>query len=319
LGTTNPTDKLHVHGNVQVDSTLKVNGTTLIKGDAIIERDLRVDSSFQVNGPTIVKDFKATGNAAFSGGNTFIGGNFSLPNIPKNDTIPSGSAYFLSVNDKGDVQASLIYAEAASQSLTMCDLANPNPEGEGSFYAQNPNWRSSKNKLVVPCTDVNVGIGTESPNTSLDVNGVTHTTGLNVSRVYSPKDAKVYISSISTNGSEKILLVENNQRQLLQLTNDGVLKVREVIVDLAYWPDYVFDKNYVLMPLNEVEKFIQLEGHLPKIPAAETLEEQGLNIAEMNKLMMEKIEELTLYMIQQQKTLEEQQQKIEKLEVLIGQ
>ena len=83
------------------------------------------------------------------------------------------------------------------------------------------------------------------------------------------------------------------------------------------WPDYVFDKAYPLMSLAELEAFIGTNGHLPNVPKAETIEKEGLSLGEMNKLLMEKVEELTLYLIGQQKRLEEQQQQIHALQQAI--
>ncbi|RXG11376.1 interleukin-like EMT inducer protein [Leeuwenhoekiella aestuarii] len=90
-----------------------------------------------------------------------------------------------------------------------------------------------------------------------------------------------------------------------KLTVKGNIHSQEVRVDLAgvIAPDYVFEKNYDLISISEVEKFINLEGHLPKIPSAEELEQEGLNLKEMNLKLLEKIEELTLYIIEQEKRL----------------
>ena len=67
------------------------------------------------------------------------------------------------------------------------------------------------------------------------------------------------------------------------------------------WPDYVFKKDYSLMPLGEVEKFIESNHHLPGVPSQEEIKKEGLNLGEMEMIMMKKIEELTLHMIQMQK------------------
>lgn len=63
-------------------------------------------------------------------------------------------------------------------------------------------------------------------------------------------------------------------------------------------PDYVFKEGYDLKTLDEVKAHIHKEGHLPNIPSAEEMEEEGLNLKEMNLKLLEKIEELTLYVIQ---------------------
>lgn len=71
------------------------------------------------------------------------------------------------------------------------------------------------------------------------------------------------------------------------------------------WADYVFDDNYELTPLYEVEAYINENNHLPNVPSAATVEEEGLSIGEITKIQQEKIEELTLYIIAQQKQLDE--------------
>jgi len=80
------------------------------------------------------------------------------------------------------------------------------------------------------------------------------------------------------------------------------------------WADYVFADNYVLPTLSEVECFIAENGHLPNVPSAKQVEAEGISVGEMAKIQQEKIEELTLYIIQQDKELKEQNKKIEKLE-----
>lgn len=86
-----------------------------------------------------------------------------------------------------------------------------------------------------------------------------------------------------------------------KLNVDGKVVCEELLVQLSPWPDYVFHPDYKLKPLSEVEEFIQTNNHLPGIPKAEEVETEGLNVGEMQKLMMEKIEELTLYLIELQK------------------
>lgn len=82
---------------------------------------------------------------------------------------------------------------------------------------------------------------------------------------------------------------------------DGKIVAREVIVTQLNWADYVFEENYNLMPLDEVEKFIQNNGHLPGVPDSKEVETNGISIGETNQLLLEKIEELTLYIIELEK------------------
>ena len=71
------------------------------------------------------------------------------------------------------------------------------------------------------------------------------------------------------------------------------------------WADYVFESDYQLPSLTEVETYIAVNGHLPNIPSAEQVAAQGIELGDMARLQQEKIEELTLYVIQQQKEIEE--------------
>jgi hypothetical protein len=86
-----------------------------------------------------------------------------------------------------------------------------------------------------------------------------------------------------------------------KLAVEGKIGAREVNVLTGPWPDYVFNSNYYLMPLNEVETFIKSNKHLPNVPDACDVEKDGINLGEMNAILMKKIEELTLYMIELKK------------------
>jgi hypothetical protein len=150
-----------------------------------------------------------------------------------------------------------------------------------------------------------VGIQTSSPRVNLDVNGITYSNAL-ILGAYPVNAAALFhlytnIESIDSN----LFIIENKDQKLLQLSSDGILRAREIIVDAdPNWPDYVFEKDYRLMPLIETETYIKEKGHLPGIPSAESIQETGLDLGEMNRLLLEKIEELTLHVIQQQKEID---------------
>ena len=88
-------------------------------------------------------------------------------------------------------------------------------------------------------------------------------------------------------------------------TAAGALKVKSLRVTTTDWPDYVFGGGHRLMPLQEVEDYIEAHGHLPEVPSAEEAEADGVDLGEMNKLLLQKVEELTLYIIDLQKQVEE--------------
>ncbi len=100
-----------------------------------------------------------------------------------------------------------------------------------------------------------------------------------------------------------------------ELSVNGQVVCEELLVeDMVNWPDYVFEASYPLRPLSEVEAHILAKKHLPGIPTAEEVKRDGLPIGEMQKRMMEKIEELTLYVIDQNKRLATQEQRILELQ-----
>lgn len=90
-----------------------------------------------------------------------------------------------------------------------------------------------------------------------------------------------------------------------KLDVNGVIHSKEVKVDMEGWADYVFKKEYNLPTLQEVEQHIQEKGHLPSVPSEKDVIENGLSLGENQKLLLQKIEELTLYIIELSKEIQE--------------
>ncbi|MBC7641120.1 MAG: TMF family protein, partial [Flavobacterium sp.] len=123
----------------------------------------------------------------------------------------------------------------------------------------------------------NVGIGIELPVTKLDVqNGA-----VRIGNTCTPVGYKLFV--------EQGILTE---------------KVKVAVNCSLAWADYVFANDYKLQPLTEVEKFINKNKHLPNVPSASELEKEGLDLGKMQAKQMEKIEELTLYLIEMKKEIE---------------
>jgi hypothetical protein len=89
---------------------------------------------------------------------------------------------------------------------------------------------------------------------------------------------------------------------------NGKVFAKEVEVKVNVWADYVFKKDYKVRTLEEVEKHIAEKGHLPNIPSATEVEKNGINLGEMDAKLLEKIEELTLYSIEQNKQIRQLQE-----------
>lgn len=117
---------------------------------------------------------------------------------------------------------------------------------------------------------------------------------------------------ISTNGRVSIGTTTLDNTPNVLLTVNGAIHAKEVLVDMNILADYVFSPGYSLMPLNKVEAFVKTNRHLPEIPSAAEVKEKGLSMGEMQNKLLQKIEELTLYVIEQQKQIEQLKKVIRK-------
>jgi hypothetical protein len=116
--------------------------------------------------------------------------------------------------------------------------------------------------------------------------------------------------TIATNGNVGIGTSSPGEK----LAVNGTIHAKEVRIDLTGWPDYVFEKDYNLSSLAEVERQIREKGHLKDIPSAKEVEKNGINLGEMNAKLLLKIEELTLYMIEFRKELDKMSNANQKLQ-----
>lgn len=130
----------------------------------------------------------------------------------------------------------------------------------------------STTRMTILNSNGNVGIGTESPNYKLDVAGEIHSDSI----------------------------------------RSKMIKTGAVFVESVYGADYVFDDNYQLRPLQEVYSYVQENGHLPEIQSAVDMQENGVNMSEFQIQLLQKIEELTLYIIHQEERIKELENQISK-------
>lgn len=100
------------------------------------------------------------------------------------------------------------------------------------------------------------------------------------------------------------------------LAVNGTIRAKELYLTTAAgaWSDFVFEQGYNLRTLKQVENFIKKNGHLPEIPSQKEVAENGVGVIDMQSKLLQKIEELTLYLIEQNKKNEEQNQRIQELE-----
>jgi hypothetical protein len=193
---------------------------------------------------------------------------------------------------------------------------------------------SNGNTITLPTTTVipgsNVTItGNGMPATPYQVssidtslygnNGVINqSTTTNNNRVVNMNDRNIWFNTATSPNHGKMYIgsswiYPNNTGNYKLFVEGGILteKVKVALRSTNNWADYVFADDYKLMPLKQVEEFINNNNHLPGVDSAEDLAKNGLDLSEMQAKQMEKIEELTLYIIEQNKTLENQSKAIE--------
>jgi hypothetical protein len=97
------------------------------------------------------------------------------------------------------------------------------------------------------------------------------------------------------------------------VVGDGILTehVRVALHTTGSWADFVFNKDYKLMPLSNVAEYVKANNHLPDVPSAGDVKKEGIDMATMDSKLLQKIEELTLYVIAQDKRIDELQKKLD--------
>lgn len=104
-----------------------------------------------------------------------------------------------------------------------------------------------------------------------------------------------------------------------KLEVNGQIHAKSVKVNLKEWADYVFLEGYDLVRLREIENYINTHGHLPEVPSTEEVQENGIDLGQMNTLLLKKIEELTLHLIEKDHQVEKLQEQYNALQLQITQ
>lgn len=303
---------------------LTVNGASRMMGDNHVDGTMRVDGMALMNGFVRMDSI-----ASYAG----LPENFELIVRDSSGNVTRITRDFL--------------VSALMEPIDYC----------GGGDVTNPSWFNGLNKLFSPCPQVNVGIGTSTPDFNLDVNGETFTLKLLVGnslgtdtamvnayaynhtqrliqlgkkvgglpeelRFVVNNDGSVDITNVGSNpaitinnGSGHAIVVKDSSgNKIAQLQDDGLFRSRSIRVDLGTWADHVFDKGYALRSLKATKVFIAKNGHLPDVPSAEEIKSKGLDLGEMQQIQMQKIEELTLHLIQMDERITEMEQKMTELE-----
>lgn len=199
--------------------------------------------------------------------------------------------------------------------------------GISKVYAVSGQWSSNGNKIFY--NDGDVGIGADYLNGKL---GIRQGQGVPWITLRQPNyDSEYYLHNSGsgarlefatkdgTNGQIhwQVFQIQRNGDIFMGYNNDpvdvylnGSLRTKQIIVTNNGWADYVFEPDYKLKTISELESYVKENKHLPNVPSAKEVEQNGLSVADMQTKQMEKIEELTLYVIDLQKQVEELRAKV---------
>lgn len=119
-----------------------------------------------------------------------------------------------------------------------------------------------------------------------------------------------FISAVDRDKSKGIAVINTSYgtgdgQDVFRVYGNGHVECKEVKVATTIWGDYVFENDYELKSLSDTEDFISKNGHLSGIPTAQEAINQGVDLGEINRLLLIKIEELTLHLIEQEKKIEQ--------------
>jgi hypothetical protein len=340
-GSAAPTARLQVAGSTRIDSTLTVNDSVVMASSARVDEDLKVggnlylpniaqlsslhDETILVSGENGITQKLAVGKLKdifYASSCALVGGTASSPSWANgpNKLFSECPEVLVGIGTntptrnldvRGDIKTNAhIWANgsisigADMNTFSKFNIVNTNRTAviQGNavgntkpyqrlmfFEYDNPDTKI----LEVLNTTTNRSPIVLRADGQMDLdNGVTNTFHFGTNGMF-------YIH----NGTQKTFVVEAN----------GLTRARKIKVDADVWADYVFEDNYPLMPLSDVESFLKEHKHLPSIPSEKVMKEEGIDVAEMNVKMMEKIEELTLYLIQQNKELEKVKAELETL------
>lgn len=340
-GTAVPTARLTVAGSARIDSTLTVSDSVTMSASASVGEDLRVagnlylpnippltgvrDETILVTDPSgltkklsvgILRDVMYSGNCDLVGGTVTSpswanGPNKLFSECPEVLVGIGTSAPTRNLDVVGVAKVSShiwsngsLSVGADMNTFSKCFIANTNRTAAIQVKATG-NTQPYQRLLFLEYNNADTKI-MEVTNTSTNRSPF-------VLKADGGMDIDNGVTNILHLGTDGMFSISNNTRKTFVVEANGLTRARKIKVDADVWADYVFEEDYKLMPLADVENFLKEHKHLPSIPSEKVMKEEGIDLAEMNVKMMEKIEELTLYLIQQNKELEKVKAELETL------
>ena len=255
---------LKVSSTMTAADTVKAQKDVKVAGNVEVQGNISVDNNLTVNGTSTVHDLVVGGNLSIIP----ISQNASLNPCIKFSVI-DGYGHLVSIDP-----ASVINLEAAMD-------ASPCPQPPAIPFV----WQTYGNHV----NSNNRWIGTIE---NFDFNIKTN----NTQRMIVKANGSVGIGTLLTNNPKNYLLAVN-----------GTIGCKELHIEInsTTWSDFVFNKGYKLMPLKELDTYIQKNKHLPEIPSnADVDNNKGIDVAQVQSKLLQKVEELTLYILELNKKIE---------------
>lgn len=309
-----PANGLYVVGASNLRSTLYVAGTSTLNGAATLNSSLKVTGATTLAGTTASSltagTLTSTGSAVMQGSLT-VSGRTNMPgglSVTGTTSLATTTISALTVNSFKAQNASTFNGAATfNNSFVGKGTSNEFYNGlrvnttttiyNSIRFTRENNWElisayGSKNYDPLAFlaskynfTYGNVGIGVEDPQAKLHVAGKILCTG------------EIEVADLNSN-SIKV----------------NSLNAKDIQMDMHGAADYVFDENYNLKSLSEVENYVNEHKHLPGMPSAAEMDANGVSVSKMSNLLLEKVEELTLHMIKLEKENEALKARVQELE-----
>lgn len=210
-------------------------------------------------------------------------------------------------------------ADNSSSKIVMLDANNKMAYRELSSFKFSP-WRQSLKPDDATeesyHIDSRVGIGAENLSDNIATLVTTNKQmGLVVNSSFKTKGGYGIRSEVANDKIKAFAVINTTTgADVYRVYGDGIVEAKEVIVSQEIWHDAVFKQGYELMPIEQVEAYVNEHNHLPEVPSESEVLENGVNIGDMEAILLKKVEELTLYVIEQSKQLKAQAERIQELE-----
>lgn len=312
IGTTSPESSLDVKGCSKMDTviireSLTAEKPVYMRDSLTIERTLKIEENIEVLGDANfhgnIKLNSLTSSNVASSNILMVKGDGKVDTLSKEKLL--GYIYGVGVDDNDGSSSCLIIGDDANNNVLY---SVPIWKAEGGVGQQTGFLYTG-----VDCP-TNVGIGTNIPTETLDVRGGSRITG-NVGIGIGPNSTP--ITKLDVRGNVAIGFAGQGGGTYphgYKLAVDGkIICIGIKVEKYQDWSDFVFDSEYELMPLDEVNSFIEQNKHLPGIPSANEIGENGYELQQMDALLLEKIENLYLYMIDLKKENDSLKKEIEML------